>query len=83
MWCADDQVSSDESERLIKMEETLHNRVIGQEEAVVAIARAIRRARVGLKSPNRPIASFIFSGVLQFQLSSLFPSFQKVCDVVH
>ena len=56
------QVSSDESERLVKMEETLHNRVIGQEEAVVAIARAIRRARVGLKSPNRPIASFIFSG---------------------
>lgn len=55
-------MSSDESERLIKMEETLHNRVIGQEEAVVAIARAIRRARVGLKSPNRPIASFIFSG---------------------
>lgn len=45
------------------MEETLHNRVIGQEEAVVAIARAIRRARVGLKSPNRPIASFIFSGI--------------------
>lgn len=59
------QVSSDESERLIKMEETLHNRVIGQEEAVVAIARAIRRARVGLKSPNRPIASFIFSGKRQ------------------
>ena len=56
------QVSSDESARLIKMEETLHNRVIGQEEAVVAISRAIRRARVGLKSPNRPIASFIFSG---------------------
>lgn len=56
------QVSSDESERLIKMEEVLHKRVIGQEEAVVAIARAIRRARVGLKNPNRPIASFIFSG---------------------
>ena len=56
-------MSSDESERLVKMEETLHNRVIGQEEAVVAIARAIRRARVGLKSPNRPIASFIFSGL--------------------
>ena len=56
------QVSSDESERLIKMEETLHQRVIGQEEAVVAISRAIRRARVGLKNPNRPIASFIFSG---------------------
>lgn len=44
------------------MEETLHQRVIGQEEAVVAISRAIRRARVGLKNPNRPIASFIFSG---------------------
>ena len=42
-----EKVSSDESERLIKMEETLHNRVIGQEEAVVAISRAIRRARVG------------------------------------
>lgn len=55
-------MSSDESERLIKMEETLHQRVIGQEEAVVAISRAIRRARVGLKNPNRPIASFIFSG---------------------
>ncbi|KAK9909406.1 hypothetical protein WJX75_001799 [Coccomyxa subellipsoidea] len=57
-----EKVSSDESERLIKMEETLHKRVIGQEEAVVAISRAIRRARVGLKNPNRPIASFIFSG---------------------
>ncbi len=44
------------------MEEVLHNRVIGQEEAVTAISRAIRRARVGLKNPNRPIASFIFSG---------------------
>merc|ERR1712003_83214 len=57
-----EKVSSDESERLLKMEETLHNRVIGQEEAVVAISKAIRRARVGLKNPNRPIASFIFSG---------------------
>mmetsp|Transcript_16072 Transcript_16072/g.22178 ORF Transcript_16072/g.22178 Transcript_16072/m.22178 type:complete len:924 (+) Transcript_16072:126-2897(+) len=57
-----DKVSSDESEKLLKMEETLHNRIIGQEDAVVAIARAVRRARVGLKNPNRPIASFIFSG---------------------
>ncbi len=56
------QVSSDETERLIKMEEVLHNRVIGQEEAVSAISRAIRRARVGLKNPSRPIASFIFAG---------------------
>ena len=57
-----EKVSSDETERLIKMEEVLHGRVIGQEEAVTAISRAIRRARVGLKNPNRPIASFIFSG---------------------
>jgi ATP-dependent protease Clp ATPase subunit len=56
------QVSTDETERLVNMESVLHNRVIGQEEAVVAISRAIRRARVGLKNPNRPIASFIFSG---------------------
>jgi ATP-dependent Clp protease ATP-binding subunit ClpC len=47
---------------LMQMEETLHGRVIGQDEAVKAISRAIRRARVGLKNPNRPIASFIFSG---------------------
>ncbi|KAL6011748.1 ATP-dependent Clp protease ATP-binding subunit ClpA cd4b, chloroplastic [Asimina triloba] len=57
-----EKVSSDESDRLLKMEETLHQRVIGQDEAVEAISRAIRRARVGLKNPNRPIASFIFSG---------------------
>jgi len=57
-----DKVSTDESSRLLKLEETLHKRVIGQDEAVEAISRAIRRARVGLKNPNRPIASFIFSG---------------------
>eukprot|EP00850_Spirogloea_muscicola_P003612 SM000014S00400 [mRNA] locus=s14:1172252:1178828:- [translate_table: standard] len=57
-----DKVSSDESSRLLKMEENLHQRLIGQEEAVRAISRAIRRARVGLKNPNRPVASFIFSG---------------------
>ncbi|XP_023744148.1 ATP-dependent Clp protease ATP-binding subunit ClpA homolog CD4A, chloroplastic [Lactuca sativa] len=57
-----EKVSSDESNRLLKMEDTLHNRIIGQDEAVKAISRAIRRARVGLKNPNRPIASFIFSG---------------------
>ncbi|XP_057479112.1 ATP-dependent Clp protease ATP-binding subunit ClpA homolog CD4B, chloroplastic-like [Actinidia eriantha] len=57
-----EKVSTDESDRLLKMEETLHKRIIGQDEAVVAISRAIRRARVGLKNPNRPIASFIFSG---------------------
>ncbi|PSR96797.1 ATP-dependent Clp protease ATP-binding subunit ClpA CD4B like [Actinidia chinensis var. chinensis] len=57
-----EKVSADESDRLLKMEETLHKRIIGQNEAVEAISRAIRRARVGLKNPNRPIASFIFCG---------------------
>lgn len=57
-----EKVNADESERLLKMEDVLHQRLIGQEDAVKAIARAVRRARVGLKSPNRPIASFIFSG---------------------
>ena len=57
-----EKVSSDENDKLVNMESVLHGRVIGQDEAVTAIARAIRRARVGLKNPNRPIASFIFSG---------------------
>ena len=56
------KVSKNETEKLIKMEELLHARVIGQDVAVASISRAIRRARVGLKNPNRPIASFIFSG---------------------
>jgi len=56
------KLTKSESEKLLKMEDTLHGRIIGQDEAVVAVSRAIRRARVGLKNPNRPIASFIFSG---------------------
>jgi ATP-dependent Clp protease ATP-binding subunit ClpC len=48
--------------KLLNMEETLHQRLIGQDEAVKAVSKALRRARVGLKNPNRPIASFIFSG---------------------
>jgi len=56
------KLTESESEKLLHMEDTLHQRLIGQEEAVRAISRAIRRARVGLKNPNRPIASFIFSG---------------------
>ena len=46
----------------MKLEESLHNRVIGQDEAVTAVAKAIRRGRVGLKDPNRPIGSFLFLG---------------------
>ncbi|KKE78601.1 MULTISPECIES: ATP-dependent protease ATP-binding subunit ClpC [Bacillaceae] len=56
------KLTKDESDRLLNMEETLHKRVIGQEEAVVAISKAIRRARAGLKDPKRPIGSFIFLG---------------------
>ncbi len=51
-----------ESERLLQLEEILHNRVIGQNEAVKAVARAVRRARAGLKNPKRPIGSFVFLG---------------------
>jgi ATP-dependent Clp protease ATP-binding subunit ClpC len=56
------KLTESESEKLMHMEDTLHTRLIGQDEAVKAVSRAIRRARVGLKNPNRPIASFIFSG---------------------
>ena len=56
------KITGSESERLMKMESTLHERIIGQKHAVVAVSKAIRRARVGLRNPNRPIASFIFAG---------------------
>jgi ATP-dependent Clp protease ATP-binding subunit ClpC len=56
------KLTESESEKLLHMEDTLHQRLIGQDDAVTAVSRAIRRARVGLKNPNRPIASFIFSG---------------------
>lgn len=56
------QLTTEESERLLHMEEELHRRIIGQEEAVKAVSRAIRRGRVGLKDPKKPIGSFIFLG---------------------
>lgn len=56
------QLTEDESEKLLHLEETLHKRVIGQDEAVSAVSRAIRRARAGLKDPARPIGSYIFLG---------------------
>lgn len=55
-------LTKDESDRLLSLEQTLHGRVIGQEEAVDAVSKAIRRARAGLKDPKRPIGSFIFLG---------------------
>jgi len=57
-----EKMLSDEKERLIHMEEVLHKRIVGQEEAVKAVSRAIRRARSGLKNPNKPIGSFLFLG---------------------
>ncbi len=56
------RLTEDEGQRLLHMEETLHKRVVGQDEAVKAVARAIRRGRVGLKDPKRPIGSFLFLG---------------------
>ena len=56
------RMTEQEAQRLVRLEETLHRRLIGQEEAVSAVARAIRRARAGLKDPKRPIGSFIFLG---------------------
>lgn len=56
------KLTQEESEKLLHLEEELHKRVIGQDEAVSAVAKAIRRARAGLKDPNKPIGSFIFVG---------------------
>ena len=56
------QLTKEESERLLNMEQVLHKRLIGQQEAVAAVSKAIRRGRVGLKDPKRPIGSFIFLG---------------------
>jgi ATP-dependent Clp protease ATP-binding subunit ClpC len=56
------RIVGEESQRLLKMEEALHKRVVGQDEAIAAISKAVRRARVGLKDPKRPIGSFMFLG---------------------
>ena len=56
------KISETESKKLLNMEETLHERLIGQHQAIIAVSKAIRRARVGLRNPDRPIASFIFAG---------------------
>jgi ATP-dependent Clp protease ATP-binding subunit ClpC len=56
------KISESESKNLLNMEETLHKRLIGQHQAIISVSKAIRRARVGLRNPNRPIASFLFAG---------------------
>ena len=58
------KLAEEEAERLLKLEKVLHERVVGQEEAVVAVSKAVRRARAGLKDPSRPAGSFIFLGQL-------------------
>ncbi len=71
-------ISGDESERLLKMEEHLHSRIVGQNEAIDAISKAVRRARAGLKDPKRPIGSFIFlgpTGVGKSELTKALASF--------
>ncbi len=55
-------INQDESDKLLRMEEEIHNRIVSQEQAISALARAIRRSRAGLKSPNRPVGSFVFLG---------------------
>lgn len=56
------KISESESKKLLNMEKTLHERLIGQHQAIISVSKAIRRARVGLRNPDRPIASFIFAG---------------------
>ncbi|MBL3200743.1 hypothetical protein ELP17_38865, partial [Klebsiella pneumoniae] len=56
------KLAQTETDKLLNLESILHDRVIGQDEAVVAVAKAVRRARAGLKDPKRPIGSFIFLG---------------------
>jgi ATP-dependent Clp protease ATP-binding subunit ClpC len=56
------RIAGEESQRLLKMEEELHKRIVGQDEAITNVAKAVRRARAGLKDPKRPIGSFIFLG---------------------
>lgn len=73
------QLTEEESERLLKMEEILHKRLIGQEEAVTAVAKSIRRGRVGLKDPKRPIGSFIFLGPTGVGKQNFARLLQKQC----
>ena len=75
------KLEEEESERLRKLESILHERVIGQEEAVSAVAKAIRRGRVGLKDPKRPIGSFLFLGPYRCRQNGTCPRrWQRQCS---
>ena len=69
-------------QKILNLEEILHYRVIGQEEAVKAVAKAVRRARAGLKDPKRPIGSFIFLGPTGVGKTELASALQKLCLVM-
>ena len=62
-WGTGCEIAEEESQRLLRLEDELHERVVGQDEAVVAVSKAVRRARAGLKDPKRPIGSFLFLGL--------------------
>ena len=73
------KILKDEADKLLKLEEILHARVVGQDQAVKSIAKAIRRSRAGLKDPSRPIGSFLFlgpTGVGKTELSKALAEFQ-------
>ncbi len=78
-WCPSTAVGEKESERLLELEGLLHERVVGQDEAVKAVSRAIRRARSGLKDPDRPIGSFMFMDQLVSEKQNWPKHFQKSC----
>ncbi|MGF1503584.1 MAG: ATP-dependent Clp protease ATP-binding subunit, partial [Anaerolineae bacterium] len=72
------RIAQEESARLLEMEEALHRRIVGQDEAIVAISKAVRRARAGLKDPRRPVGSFIFlgpTGVVKTELTKALAEF--------
>ncbi|MBD2101837.1 ATP-dependent Clp protease ATP-binding subunit [Leptolyngbya sp. FACHB-261] len=73
------KLTESESEQLLNLEDNLHQRLIGQQAAVQAVARALRRSRVGLKNPNRPIASFLFSGPTGVGKTELTKSLAAYC----
>lgn len=75
------KLAQEESERLKNLEGILHERVVGQEEAVTAVSKAIRRGRIGLKDPKRPIGSFLFLGPTGVGKRNFQRHWQKPCSV--
>ena len=72
------KLTEKESKKLERLESELHKRVVGQEEAVTAVSRAIKRSRVGLKDPKRPMGSFLFLGLAQVSVRQSFPRLLQI-----